>query len=174
MATSKSTGWSRGELPFAVIQRDLHHLGFARPYPTLGEVIETIAAPRVRTRRTEKPQGNAGKPSSPIIERAGSLMAEARPRRGKNGWLATAEYAAIGDKLDQHFKLGNVFRKGSAIRKELTTWNRKHPRIAIKTFRAALESGLKLPSGTRPRRAVQRWLSSAETEWRKHHANPAH
>ena len=39
--------------------------------------------------------GNAGKPLSPIIELAGSLMAEARPRRGKNGWLADKEYAAI-------------------------------------------------------------------------------
>ena len=117
---------------------------------------------------SDKPIKKAGKPLSPIIERAGRLMAEARPRRIK-GRLAVAEYVAIGDKLDQHFKLGSVFRKGSATRKELATWNKTHPQKAIKSFSAALASEEKLPSGTRPRRTVQRWLDRAETKWEECH-----
>lgn len=121
----------------------------------------------------KKPVKRAGKPLSPIIERAGRLMAEARPRRIK-GRLAVAEYIAIGDKLDQHFKLGSVFRKGSATRKELATWNKTHPQKAIKSFSAALASEEKLPSGTRPRRTVQRWLDRAETKWEECHLSQQH
>ena len=73
-------------------------------------------------------------------------------------------------KLDELFKPSNHL--AGYISQLSAKWNHENPRIAIKTFRAALASRLKLPSGSTPRRAVQRWLSSAETEWRKHHANP--
>lgn len=117
---------------------------------------------------SDKPVKRAVKPLSPFDELAGRLMAEARPRRIK-GRLAVAEYVAIGDILDKHFKLGSVFRKGSATRKELAMWNKTHPQKAIKSFSAALASEEKLPSGTRPRRTVQRWLDRAETKWEECH-----
>ncbi|MGB8478659.1 MAG: hypothetical protein WCE63_07440 [Acidobacteriaceae bacterium] len=121
---------------------------------------------------SDKPVKRAVKPLSPFDELAGRLMAEARPKRGANGWLADAEYLAITVELD---KAGFDPRKELAkpFTLNLKKWNTANPRIAIKTFSAAFASLRQLSVGTppvivgRPRRAVQKRLDYAEAKWRE-------
>jgi hypothetical protein len=108
---------------------------------------------------SDKPVKRAGKPLSPFDELAGKLMAEARPRRGANGRLADAEYAAIAVGLDNAgFKpLDHV---EGVFRKQLAEWNQKHPRTAIHTFTKAF-------AHSQHRRGVHKLLNRAEAKWRK-------
>ncbi len=136
----------------------------ARQQSKLHRAIRAIDEGRWPKLYSDKPVKRAGKPLSPFDELAGRLMAEARPRRGANGRLADAEYAAIAVELDKDFVLKDELEE--SFRKALAKWNQEHPRKAIKSFNAAVASSVRLPVGT-PRRGVQRIFNRAEAKWNK-------
>jgi hypothetical protein len=100
---------------------------------------------------------------SEFVALAGKLMFEARPRRGENNRLPIEEYKKIACQLD-HAGFMLVKHLEGQHRDKLAEWNQKHPRKAIKTFSAALSSGM---PGLDLRRGVQKCLSRAESAWKR-------
>ena len=138
----------------------------ARQQTKLHRVIDEGRWPKLYS---DKPIKRTGKPLSTFDELAGRLMAEARPRRGKNGRLATDEYASIAAELDKRFVLKDELEE--SFRKGLKDWNQK---LSQKNSQGAIHTFSKAVAHAKHRRGVHKLLNRAETKWRKCHATPQH